>query len=354
MVKILLVTPKLSIPGGVTEFNKMLLHYSCSNIKPFQLTSSGSNQIKFVKQISLFYDIIRFILILSFSSIKVVHLGPSLGRNAIKRDGIFCALAKLYNKKVFIHWHGWNPENEYLLEGLSLKFVKRTIFKADHIKFLSSTFSNLFLEKGYLNKISHGNTFIDDSLLQGYSNTRKSNNTINILFLSTVSINKGIYIAINCFKELVSDFNISLTIAGIGPELENIKKMVTSDITEKISFTGYITGQAKKTVYTNADIYLFPSQYEGMPTSIIEAMGFGLPVVCSKVGALPDFFINEKMGYIIDKTDYSSFKEALIKLIKNKEKRESIGIFNHQYATKHFLASKAVAIIEKDYIKLIS
>lgn len=354
MAQVLVVTPSFSIPGGVTEFNKMLLYYSSSSIKPFFLSGAGRKQNKIIKQLVFLYDFLRFTFIILFSSVKIVHLNPSLGSNAIQRDGLLCYIAKLFNKKVYIHWHGWNPDNEYLLEGKSLKFIKRTIFKADHIKFLSLSFSNLFVAKGYKNKTSLGNTFIDNALLDGFKPLSKDNKPINILFLSTISKNKGIYMAIELFSELVKENTITLTIAGKGPELENIKKSINPEIADKITYTGHITGNEKVHVYKNADIYLFPSQYEGMPTSVLEAMGFGLPIICSSVGALPDFFENGKMGFILNKDDKNGFRIAIEYLIKNKQLRESIGTYNHTYATKHFLASNTVNRIDEDYKALIS
>jgi len=155
------------------------------------------------------------------------------------------------------------------------------------------------------------------------------------------------------FSELAKDHNITLTIAGNGPELENIRKIINPEIADKVTFTGHVTGNEKVHAYKNADIYLFPSQYEGMPTSVLEAMGFGLPIICSSVGALPDFFENGKMGFILNKDDKDGFRIAIESLIKNKQLRESIGTYNHTYATKHFLASITVNRIDEDYKSLI-
>lgn len=351
---ILLVTPNLNIQGGVTEFNKMLLKYSICSIKPFILSSAGKTKNNFKKQVLFIYDIIRYIIVLC-SSIEIIHLGPSLGKNSVKRDGIYCWIGKLFNKKVYIHWHGWNPENEYLLEATHLSFVRKTMFKADHIKFLSNSFQEMFIKKGFLNKTSLGNTFVDDDLLKDFKfDNRTISKQVNILFLSTISVNKGIYTAIEIFLKLAQSNNVILTVAGDGCELENVKKSIPELLKNNVIFTGYISGKKKAEVFRNSDIYLFPSHYEGMPTSVLEAMSFGLPIVCSSVGALPDFFENEKMGYIIDKSDIKTFEYATKKLIENSSLRESIGKYNYKYATDHFLASKTIEKIDSDYFELIS
>ena len=233
--------------------------------------------------------------------------------------------------------------------------MRKTLFKADHIKFLSYSFQEKFIKKGFLNKTSLGNTFVDDDLLKDFKfENRTISKQVNILFLSTISVNKGIYTAIEIFLKLAQSNNVILTVAGDGCELENVKKSVPELLKNNVIFTGYISGKRKAEVFRKADIYLFPSHYEGMPTSVLEAMSFGLPIVCSSVGALPDFFENEKMGYIIDKSDIKTFEYATKKLIENSSLRESIGKYNYKYATDHFLASKTIEKIDSDYFELIS
>ncbi|RIJ47606.1 glycosyltransferase family 1 protein [Maribellus luteus] len=353
MLKILLITPNLNIPGGVTEFNKMLLHYSSLKIISFNLWGAGKKQNKVTKFFALILNIFRFTAIVIVSKANIVHLGPSLGSNSIKRDGIMCVIAKFFNKKVYLHWHGWNPDNEFLLEPPKLRFIQKTIFRANHITFLSSHFQSLFISKGYKNSSNVGNTFVDDNLLKDFKLSSNSKSTVNILFLSTISKNKGIYLALDVFSSLADDHNITFTIAGSGPELENIKMQVPKNLQNKIFFLGHVSGAKKVEAFNEADIYIFPSYYEGMPTSVLEAMAFGLPVVCSKVGAIPDFFENSKMGFIHDKNDIEAFKNSIKKLINDEALRNSIGRFNHKFATEYFLASKAVARIDADYKQLL-
>lgn len=354
MINVLLVTPSLEIPGGVSEFNKILLKRSNAHIKLFILSSAGRNYSLVIKSIFFVYDILRFLIFLNIGSIQIVHLGPSLAKNAIKRDGIFCRLTKVFNKKVFIHWHGWNPSNEFLFAPPHLDFLQKTLFHADHIKFLSSTFESKFVEKGFRNKTSTGNTCIDDGLLQHFSLNPQINYPVNILFLSNISKNKGIYIGIEAFQILASKRDdIKLTIAGEGPELENVKKHVAVSLLDRIDFKGYVTGIDKIQIYKQADIYLFPSYYEGMPTSVIEAMGFGIPIICSSAGAIPDFFLDGKMGYMMKNMDTNSYVEGLEILINNPALRISMGKFNHNFVIANFLSSNTIEKIDQVYRSLL-
>jgi glycosyltransferase involved in cell wall biosynthesis len=351
--KVLLISPSLKLHGGVVEFNKMLLKYGRSNYIIFELKSVVHKNI-LLKTIFLIIDFSKFCWLLITNKIDLVHVNPSLGKNSIKRDGVFIIISKFFKKKVFVHWHGWNPANEYLLEVKNLGFIKKSFFKADHIKFLSVHFENKFKSLGFKNKTSLGSTFVDDALVNETSKKTFKTNAINLLFLSTVSKNKGIYIVVSIFKELYKKYpNISLIIAGKGEELDNVRQLVASQGLNNVYFTGFVSGKEKNLIYSKSHIYLFPSMYEGMPTSLLEALCFGLPIVCSNVGAIPEFFEEENMGYMIENINNSnSYVEKIMTLLDDNILINKISNYNSKIGFKKYLASKNVLKIEQDYKNL--
>lgn len=90
-----------------------------------------------------------------------------------------------------------------------------------------------------------------------------------------------------------------------------------------------------------------------MPTSVLEAMAFGLPIITRPVGGLSDFFENEKMGYLVQSLNPNDFAEKIIYLFDNQDSIEEIGEYNYIYAKKHFYASnvalKMESIFNKEY-----
>lgn len=350
--KVLLITPNLKVPGGVSEFNKMLLQCTSQNITPFFLSSASKSYNLFWSICLTIFDYIHFVCLLAFNKYNLVHVNPSLGKTSILRDSVFVWIAKLFGKKVFVHWHGWNPDNEHLFNSYKV-FLNKTMFKADHIKFLASNFQKQFQQAGYKNISSLGNTFIDDKLLNHALQKNKKSGTFNILFLSTISKNKGIYEALETYQILKDKYPyICLTIAGTGKELDAVRNLVQDKNIQGVEFKGFVSGLEKSQTYINADIYFFPSYYEGMPTSVIEAMGFGVPIVCSSVGALPDFFIDGEMGFISEQKSANEYSKSIEKLIEDKALSTKIGLFNSTFSQKYFLASKTVAKIDKIYSDL--
>src|SRR5690554_8211066 len=77
-----------------------------------------------------------------------------------------------------------------------------------------------------------------------------------------------------------------------------------------------------------------------MPTSVLEAMAFGLPIISRPVGGLVDFFEEDKMGYLIESLDPKEYADKIVQLLENNQKMKEIGIYVHIYAKKHFMDSK--------------
>jgi glycosyltransferase involved in cell wall biosynthesis len=76
-----------------------------------------------------------------------------------------------------------------------------------------------------------------------------------------------------------------------------------------------------------------------MPNSVLEAMGFGLPVITTPVGGIIDFFEDNKNGLFVKMKSSISIKDKVELLINDKLLMRNIAVRNHQYARENFKAS---------------
>lgn len=117
----------------------------------------------------------------------------------------------------------------------------------------------------------------------------------------------------NLRLDLIGDGELRLEIEGLAEAL---------GIKEKVSFLG-----AQSNVYPylhDADLFLLPSRYEGMPMTLIEAMGTGLPIVATAVGGVPDMLKNGEDGITIP-CEEDQIVDACKALISDEALRERIG-----------------------------
>ena len=88
----------------------------------------------------------------------------------------------------------------------------------------------------------------------------------------------------------ISDLNsplINLNIIGDGPELNQLQKIsLESNNKDNIIFHGKLNRDDINHIFLKSDIYIQASNYEGLPHSLLEAMSYGIPVLCTPVGAV--------------------------------------------------------------------
>lgn len=114
-----------------------------------------------------------------------------------------------------------------------------------------------------------------------------------------------------------------LNLIGDGELLEEVKGYVqTLGIQEKVEFLGN-----QSNIYPflqQSDIFLLPSKFEGMPMTIIEAMGTGLPIVASAVGGVPDMLEDNVSGMLVS-CDPEQTAQAVLELLDKEDLREKLG-----------------------------
>lgn len=357
--QILILIPGPDARGGITNYYLSIKKHMPLNVIYLERGARNwpyHNNL-LIEFIRIFRDYYIFIKTLLTQHIYLVQTATSLGLSGLVRDSIYLLIGKIFNKKVIIFFRGWNPENEKYLKSIYL--LKYIYFLADSIIVLTKRAKGFLLNSGFKKKIYLETTLVDVNLLREINlkeiedkyNFLKS---INILFLARLEKQKGIYEAINTFEILKSKYpEINLFVAGDGREEDSIKEIVKEKKLKDIHFFGFVNGDEKIELYRKSHIYFFPSYTEGMPNSVLEAMGFGLPIITHNVGAIVDFFENNVNGFRTDSLDQEEFSNLFIKLISDRNLMKQIAVNNFIKAQKQFtsdiVANRIIKIFNTHY-----
>lgn len=133
-----------------------------------------------------------------------------------------------------------------------------------------------------------------------------------ILYLGRLVPEKGLRYLIDAFKNVKT--NKKLVIAGGSSDTDNfaeeLRKLSISD--GRIIFTGFVQGDLLDELYSNAYIYVLPSDLEGMPLSLLEAMSYGNCCVVSDIPECTD--VVEDKGVVFRKSDAEDLSNKLQEL----------------------------------------
>lgn len=348
-MKILINTPSIKNPrGGVANHFAGLKPYWNENV--YYNFIGDRNNIPGI--VILPFDLLKFTLKCIFLKPNLIVLNPSLASNALKRDAIFLKIAKTVGIKTVVFFHGWNKDEEHLITENPKKFLNK-YNKADSFLVLASDFEQILKRWGVTKPIFLTTTKVDDRLLKDFDLKDKEYSK-EVLFLARVEAEKGIFIALEAFEQVQKKIpDAKLIIAGNGNALDEAKTFVAKSNIQNVIFKGKISGEDLRNTFRNASIYILPTSHgEGMPTSILEAMAFGLPIISRPIGGMTDFFQEKKMGFLLPSLAVEEFAAIILQLLENPAQIREIGELNNKYARKHFLASKVSNQLEEIFHKI--
>ena len=205
--------------------------------------------------------------------------------------------------------------------GFSISLQKKvrsfSIKKSDIVVTPSQHLKNFILNLGFKNKIE----IINNGVFIPEENTNIfTNDQINITIVSRLVSHKNIKKIIRAISDL-NDPLIYLNIIGDGPELNQLQKIsLESNNKDNIIFHGKLNRDEIDHIFLNSDIYIQASNYEGLPHSLLEAMSYGIPVLCTPVGECKEILGNEDRGYILDlPVSKNNIKSKISEIIGEKD-----------------------------------
>ena len=222
--------------------------------------------------------------------------------------------------------------------GFSISLQKKvrsfSIKKSDIVVTPSKHLKNFILNLGFKNKIE----IINNGVSLPEENTNIfTNDQINITIVSRLVSHKNIEKIIKAISDLNSPL-INLNIIGDGPELNQLQKIsLESNNKDNIIFHGKLNRDEIDHIFLNSDIYIQASNYEGLPHSLLEAMSYGIPVLCTPVGECKEILGNEDRGYILDlPVSKNNIKSKIIEItgeknIANKKGERGKDFINENY-----------------------
>ena len=210
----------------------------------------------------------------AFSNAEVVHIhaeGPA----------VMCWLPRLFGKKVIVTVHGLDWQREKWKGSFGAKYIrwgeKMAVRFAHEIIVLSRNVQQYF-EDAYGRKtvmIPNGVTRPEIREAREITERYGLHKDEYILFLGRLVPEKGIHYLIEAYQRLHTEKK--LVIAGgssdSGEYEQKLREMAEEN--ENILFTGFIQGRVLEELYSNAYLYVLPSDVEGMPLSLLEAMSYG-------------------------------------------------------------------------------
>jgi glycosyltransferase involved in cell wall biosynthesis len=277
---------------------------------------------------------------------KILRVRPALidvhavaGRELFKQSAVLIA-ARLTRCPSVLRIHGGDFDRVYARASRSGKWLTRFILRLpSRVVLLSEGWAEIMrgIEPRMKSAVIHNLVSCDEFESLG----RNRPDTQDVLFLANLCERKGHFDALDAAVLVRESFpEVRFRLAGVErdpgalAELQAYAKR--RGLEDTACFLGAVSGEAKAREITHASILILPSHTEAMPISIMEGMAAALPVVATRVGAIPEMIQDEQTGFLIDPRDPESLAKRIVQLLGDRRLREELGERARAFARSHW------------------
>lgn len=273
------------------------------------------------------------------STLVHVHLSS---RASFWRKSVVCLLARLFRRPYLLHVHGSEFQQFYdECPPLARGIIRRVLAKAALVMALSEAWRATLLRMSPRARIEVLMNAVP--LPPSEELRRREDREPTLLFLGEIARHKGVFELVEAFDGVTGAFpGLQLVFAGTGAAMEEIRQLAAQPrFGGRIACTGWVEVKAKRAELARATIFVLPSYVEGMPMALLEAMSWGLPVIATGVGGVPEMITHEVNGLLIEPGDIAGLAAAIDRLMSDAGLRARLGNAARETIAKRFSLNTA-------------
>lgn len=323
--KVCIITNAKDFKGGISSVVNGYHHSRLEkDFNVHYVESCCDSNKKIIKIGKMLYGYLQYIgQLISFRP-EIVHVNSSFGFSFYRKIP-YIYLGKFTRAKVINHIHGAEFGVFYGNASEKKKKLISTVYnKADFLIALSDEWKEnlaLIVPKAKIRTIENYSVIHRERTKSEYDHT--------ILFMGEIGKRKGCCDIPKIAKYVENNVNKCKFILAGNPLSDDYSYIWDSikelNLQSVFEFPGWVRDKRKDQLLRQADVFFLPSYNEGMPMSILDAMGYALPIVSTNVGGIPKIVRNGFNGFVCAPGDIEALGDGLIFLLTNPEKMKEYG-----------------------------
>lgn len=355
MHHICMIVPDPMVHGGIAAVTSG--YYGSRLEKDFRITyvqsyCDGTKKDKFKKALKAYR---QFREVLQKDPPELVHIHSSFGPSFYRKLP-FILMAAGKGIPIVNHIHGSAFDEFYENAPAAKKRLVRHIYGkcscmivlTQHWKeVLSVTFpaKRIYVIPNYC--VLHPEMLEHDRMEERFQ--RKQ-----ILYLGVLTEGKGMREMPEIIRTVTEKVpEASFVLGGVGD-----RELITADLSpavleENVAFPGWVRGEEKETLLRESTVFLLPSHMEAMPMSLLEAMGYGLPMVTTRIGGIPNLTGEGEQAVLCPVGDAAAMGEAIAALLQDRDAWERASAASCKRAEQEYSFERHADRLEAVYRELL-
>ncbi len=364
IIKVLMVGTGFDVKGGITSVQRLIIDAPAPNIRIQHVPtivkgSAWQNIIAFLRAI------IKLCWRILTREVDIIHIHFS-ERGSTLRKSILIFISLLFRQSIILHAHGGSYREFYAALPKVIQGILASLFgKCSRIIVLSESWQNYYHDTFAIDKnklIILYNPVVVPTEIPNRLNRKQ----LKFIFLgligkrggaldlvkSAISFprpDKGAFDLINAVAALPAEDRdrVELVLAGNG-DLDAANQLISDlNLTDKVTILTWLDFQQRDKLLAEADGFILPSYNEGLPMSMLESMAWGLPVIVTPVGGIPEVIVDKYNGLLVEPGNREQLVAAMQSLIRDEDLRMSLGM-----AARHSVAGLDIHSYMKSLVEV--
>jgi glycosyltransferase involved in cell wall biosynthesis len=294
---------------------------------------------------------VRVAVLLRKLNAPLVHV-QTASHASFWRKAVICLMAREADRPYIVHVHGGGFARFYEHEcgRFGRRLIRSTLAHAALVIALSEEWRGRLLKICPTARVEvlHNAVRIPDS---ERAQPRADRNP-TLLFLGHLLPEKGVYEIVKACAQLAKRFpDLKLVLGGVG-QGDAVRELASQlGVSERVELPGWLGPESKSAALAASTMFLLPSYHEGMPMALLEAMSWGMPVIATPVGGIPQIVTHEANGLLIPPADVAALTTAIERLLLDPALRIRLGNAARTTIVSGFSLEDAMRKLDNIYSK---
>lgn len=310
--RVLFAGPHLDNRGGISA----VLNSYRDNLPEFHMLATNSLRGT-VPGLVNFVRTLAGVAVLRARGYRILDVHGTTGKSW-RRKSLLIRWAKMLGYKIVFHIH--SGEFRKFTEEKGEDSLLPVFQRCDRVVFLTEKWKEYADRVFALGNSSVLNNMVDTPAVRRAPARHEPGAVLQFVYAGWFLREKGVFDLLDVLAEHAGYFRGRARIALCGRVNEDeVKAFIAAhDIADIADFRGWVDGEAKDRMFCGSDVMLLPSYFEGLPICLLEAMTYGMPVVATRVGGIPEIVDDGVNGRLITPGDRDALFEAMRYYIENR------------------------------------